>query len=267
MSDREKTMSWLASPKVGTTIRDANIKRKGGDLRLMAIAPAIIMCLVLLGCGAEATPVPVPLETSSAVSFSTEDGVEIRGRLFGQGQRGVVLAHMYPADQRSWWEFAQVLAEKGYMTLTFDFRGYGDSGGNKEIKLIDRDVEAALEFLRTQGASTVFLIGASMGGTTALKVAARQTVAGVVSLSAPVELRGISVKGERVLVPALLMATEGDVSAKRSLESMLDGGIVGELTESVVYEEGDDHGTDILRGKNADGARERILSFLETNVP
>ena len=195
--------------------------------------------------------------------------MEIKGRLFGESQQGVVLAHMYPADQTSWWAFAQVLAEEGYMALAFDFRGYRESGGDKKVKLMDRDVKAALEFLRAQGASAVFLIGASMGGTASLKVASREDVAGVVSLSAPVEFRGISLKGEQVRVPTLLMATVGDQSASKSLDKMTEQGIVGgpELTERVLFVNGNDHGTDILKGENGAGATHSILGFLEARKP
>ena len=251
-----------------------NVGEKWGSgyLRLLAVVQTAIICLAVVGCGAASTPVPTPSqEAARAISFMTADGVEIKGRLFGQGPTGVVLAHMYPADQTSWWGFAQSLSQEGYMALTFDFRGYGDSGGDKEIKLIDRDVEAALEFLGGQGGSTIFLVGASMGGTASLKVAARQglRVAGMVSLSAPVEFKGISIKGEhvQVQVPVLLMATSGNVNAQKSLNSMIEEGIVGEKAESVVYEEGNDHGTDILKGKNGDAARQRILDFLKAHSP
>ena len=237
-------------------------------LRLLLISQGVMLCAVLTGCGAAATPVPVP-EKSSEVSFKTEDDVQIKGRLFGEGQTGVVLAHMYPADQTSWWEFAQVLADQGYVALAFDFRGYGDSGGRKEIIRIDRDVEAAIEFLQDQGASTIFLIGASMGGTASLKVAASQSVAGVVSLSAPVKFLGVSVEAERIRVPVLLMASEGDRSAKNSVQDLIVNRIIGgsQLVERVVYAEGNDHGTDILKGENAVAATQAILGFLKQRQP
>ena len=237
---------------------------KTGYLTPLAVGVVATMCLALVGCGEEETPIPAPL-ASAPVAFTTEDGVEIKGRLFGPGATGVVMAHMYPADQRSWWDFAQVLAERGYMALAFDFRGYGESSGDKKISLVDLDVEAAVDFLKELGVSDVFLVGASMGGTASLKVSAQQEVSGVVSLSAPVEFQGIDVKAERVKVPVLLIATRGDGSAKRSLELMVEEGIVGELAETIVYEAGNDHGTDILKGENSAAARERILAFLEAH--
>ena len=74
-------------------------------------------------------------------------------------------------------------------------------------------------------------------------------------------------KGERVEVPALLISTRGDGSATRSLSTMIEDGIVGQLNERVVYEVGNDHGTDILEGQNSAAARQRILDFLEAHTP
>ena len=104
-----------------------------------------------------------------------------------------------------------------------------------------------------------------MGATASLKLAARRRVAGVVSLSAPLEFRGLSLKGEKILVPVLLMATKGDKSAKNNIEVMVEDGIVGgpEITDQIVYDNGNDHGTNILTGANADAARKRILDFIE----
>ncbi len=80
---------------------------------------------------------------SQTVTFTTDDGVVLGGHLFGTGSKGVILAHMYPADQTSWYATAEKLAAQGYLVLTFDFRGYGESEGDKQIDRIDRDVMAA----------------------------------------------------------------------------------------------------------------------------
>ena len=154
------------------------------------------------------------------------------------------------------------------MALSFDFRGYGESGGSKDINLIDVDIRAALEVLRDRGASSIFLIGASMGGTASLKVAANGSVAGVVSLSSPLDFRGLNVEKERVRVPVLLMVSEEDEPGMRNLEAAFEDGIVvKEISESVVYQDADEHGTGILNGKYGDAARMRILGFLAANKP
>ena len=175
----------------------------------------------------------------------------------------------YFADKGKYPDSLNTLVEEGYMALTFDFRGYGGSGGNQDIELIDRDVEAAFEFLGEQGARAVFLAGASMGGTASLKLAARQAVPGVISLSAPIEFKGLSLEDEQVQVPVLLLTSQGDRRATKSADEMINEGIVGgpELVRQVVFEEGNDHGTDILEGEVATSAREAILSFLQEYGP
>ena len=146
-----------------------------------------------------------------AVAFEATDGTPLRGHLFGKGTAGVILAHMYPADQTSWFPLARKLAAEGYLALTFDFRGYGESGGEKVISEIDRDLEGAYRFLRPK-VKKVFLVGASMGGTAAIRVAADNPTAGVVSLSAPVAFRGLDAAQaiRRVEAPCLFVAAEGD---------------------------------------------------------
>ena len=262
-------MSWFLLFRRLAPDGKARIALRRGASRGLALAMAAAAGLALAGCGGEPTATPTPEESSRPISFTAEDGLEIQGRLFGQGDVGVVLAHMYPADQTSWWDFAGTLAENGYMALAFDFRGYGQSSGSKEITLIDLDVEAAVDFLKAQGASTVFLAGASMGGTASLKVAANRSedVSGVVSLSAPINFKGISVEEEQIRVPVLLMVASKDGSAKESLNEMIGLGIVAQTAESVVYEESGDHGTDLLEGDHGDVVRGRILSFLQANHP
>ena len=86
---------------------------------------------------------------STPVTFTTADGVKLDGRLFGpsEARAGVVLAHMLPADQRSWYPFAQRLGNLGFRVLTFNFRGYcpgGDGGcseGSKQITAAPADLQ------------------------------------------------------------------------------------------------------------------------------
>ncbi len=233
----------------------------------LATSAPLVICLAVIACSSEATSVPTPAGTTRTASFTTEDGIELRGRLVGQSSTGVVLAHMFPADQSSWWDFAQILADNGYMALAFDFRGYGESDGEKELDLIHRDVEAAIEFLQEESATRIFLIGASMGGTASLKVAERQGVRGVISLSAPSEFAGLDLKDDHIPGPVLLIATEGDRSATHSIETMIEDGIFQDpdLVERVIYEDSNDHGTDIVSGDYEAAARARILGFLGSN--
>ena len=126
---------------------------------------AAVIGLILAACGGgekEAHPTP-DSGVSQAMSFQTADGVTIRGHLFGDGEKLVILAHMRPSDQTSWFGFADELTKAGYSALTFDFRGYGESEGSQELEKIDLDVEAAIETMRDKGYGSIYLVGASMG--------------------------------------------------------------------------------------------------------
>jgi pimeloyl-ACP methyl ester carboxylesterase len=128
-----------------------------------------------------------------AIRFRAGDGVELVGRLWGDGDVGVILAHGFSQGQAQdgWLPFPAVLAERGYLALTFNFRGFCDSEGcsegDMELENNWRDAMAAVALLEERGAKKIFLIGASMGGLAVLRAARTPgvDVAGVVSLSTP----------------------------------------------------------------------------------
>jgi pimeloyl-ACP methyl ester carboxylesterase len=193
----------------------------------------------------------------------------------------VILAHMYPADQTSWYPTAEKLAEEGYLVLTFDFRGYGESGGEKDIEYLYRDVMAAALEIADAGAEGTALVGASMGGTACLLAAERiiltnaissqypppyeTPILGVVTLSAPVEFKGLSVAEDvpMPVCPLLFIAAEDDVGAEgaAALEQLAQN--QGDL--QIVP--GDDHGTDLLKGAESDKVWALLTAFLAENLP
>ena len=215
------------------------------------------MVLLAAGCSTN----PGPGGGAEKVSFATQDGVQLSGHVFGTGQVGVVLSHMRPADQESWWPFARVLRDKGYQALAFDFRGYRDSLGELDIDSIDKDVEAALSFLGSRGASKVFLVGASMGGTASLKVAADSDVAGVVTLSAPPLIEGVNAMEGLQLIsaPKMFIAAREDGFYSRSASLFEQRS--GDPKERHVVD-GAAHGTDMLYGDSGPRAQGLILDFL-----
>ena len=243
-----------------------------GTLERLRITPTPTSApRVLVPLAATPTPTPVRLQITRnigprTVQFTTGDGITLSGQLFdGGGDLALVLSHAFPTDQRSWTAYARLLAEDhGYVVLTFDFRGYGESGGVTIIPDLDRDVRAALEFMRDRGAARVVLGGASMGGTASLRVAAEGPVVGVVAISALEGFRGLTMGEKTIRWPVLLMAEAGDVSAARSFRQMLDSGLLGGSRHlvTVLYPEGDSHGTDIFLGPNGPDAAQEILDFL-----
>ena len=69
-----------------------------------------------------------------------------------------MLAHEFPKDQKAWTPFARELAARGVDALTFDFRGYGETGGTKDVAKIDRDMESAVRFIRSRDYAQVYVI-------------------------------------------------------------------------------------------------------------
>ena len=119
------------------------------------IRPLVLVAVLAVAAGACGSEVPkADLSDSRPVSFESADGVSLEGRLFGDGSTAVVLSHMLPADQRSWFAFADRLADEGYLVLTYDFRGYcpggegGCSQGDRDISAIWQDVLGAEDFVR-----------------------------------------------------------------------------------------------------------------------
>jgi pimeloyl-ACP methyl ester carboxylesterase len=235
---------------------------------VLGLAFLILLAIALVGCGQAERR--VDLSGSEAVSFTSVDGVELEGRLFGEGTSGVVLSHMRPADQTSWFAFAKRLADSEFLVLTYNFRGYcpGDQGGcssgERDIAAIWQDVLGAVEFIRGRGATSVSLIGASMGGTASRVAASRPgvDVRAVVSLSAPASIEGLIVDGavlSNITAAKLFVAGVGDASAARDAQTMYARSPQPKRVEIVPA---DDHGTDILQGPRGEEVRRLIEVYL-----
>jgi pimeloyl-ACP methyl ester carboxylesterase len=239
--------------------------------RIIGILTTALAALV--SCGGSPEPAP----GSRAISFPSADGVTLAGRLFGpeSGRVGVVLAHMYPADQSAWFDFAERLGDEGYRALTFNFRGYcpgGDAGcseGDRDIGAIWEDVQGAVDEVRSHGVTHVALIGASMGGTASLIVASREGrgIDAVVTLSAPPAFEGL-VAGADVLAEVsaakLFIAGHEDVAAAQAVDTFYAQSL--QPKRPLILTTGD-HGTDILSGNQAGIASTEILNWLERYAP
>jgi pimeloyl-ACP methyl ester carboxylesterase len=217
------------------------------------------------------------ISDSRAVSFTTSDGVELAGRVFGPkgATAGVVLAHMLPADQSSWFEFADRLGSLGYRALTFDARGYcpggvaGCSQGTKAPSQDGLDVAAAVRYLKGEGIKRIGLVGASMGGTASLFVASAsdEAIDAVITLSAPDSIDGL-VAGPDVLqavtAAKLFIAGNGDEVAARSAQTFYEESAAPKRLELLTTS---DHGTDLLGGNQAEIARNLVIGWLNRYVP
>jgi len=237
----------------------------------------VLLALVSSSCNQSGKIRKEALADSRAVTFPASDGVELAGRLFGPEDAtvGVVLSHMRPADQSSWFDFADRLGGLGYRALTFDFRGYcpggvaGCSKGSKAISAIWKDVQGAVDFMKGQGIRRIGLVGASMGGTASLVVASRgdEAIEAVVTLSAPASIEGLVAGPEivqGVVAAKLFLAGNGDAPAAQDAQVFYAEGAAPKRVEILTTS---DHGTDLLEGNQAEIVRSLILGWLAQYVP
>jgi pimeloyl-ACP methyl ester carboxylesterase len=246
--------------------------------RFRSILPAtLVFILISSSCNQAEEIRTQALADSREVTFPSADGVELAGRVFGpdDATAGVVLAHMLPADQSSWFDFADRVGDLGYRVLTFDFRGYcpgGDAGcsqGTKQVSAIWQDVQAAVDYLEGQGVRRIGLVGASMGGTASLVVGSRadEAIRAVVTLSAPASIEGL-VAGPDILAATtaakLFIAGNGDGVAAQSAQTFYDQSAPPKRVEILTTA---DHGTDLLDGNQGEVARDLIMGWLGRYVP
>jgi uncharacterized protein len=122
---------------------------------------------------------------SRTVSFYSE-GTRLSGDLFlppgmaaGEQRAGIVLCHGYTGVRNLYLpDTAKALTDAGYVVLTFDYKGWGDSDGPKSrLSPYGRviDSQAALTFLGAQpmvDADRLGIYGTSYGGATVVWTAA-----------------------------------------------------------------------------------------------
>lgn len=129
---------------------------------------SILAASVLLLCGFA--------DAQEHLALSTQDGALLDAHLYGTGTHGVVLVHGGRFTKESWREQAGVLVEAGFRVLAIDLRGFGQSRDRDGPRAPTEDVRhldvlAAVEHFRRAGATTVSVVGASMGGDYAAEAA------------------------------------------------------------------------------------------------
>jgi dienelactone hydrolase len=194
------------------------------------------------------------------VSFPTQDGGTAFADLYGNGQRGVVLAHGARFDKASWKEQATQIAGAGFRVAAVEFRGYGKSkAGPKSQSPNDElymDVLAAVGYLRDHGAKSATVIGASMGGGASANAVVQMRPGAIdrLILLAPVPIE----HPEHLNVPKLYIFAEGDSLAPRIREQFAKA---PEPKQQIVLS-GSAHAQNLFRTDQGERVMSEILQFL-----
>lgn len=141
---------------------------------LSALALAVLLVLP-----AAADPTTTDSTTQAAAGSTTveivaPDGIKLAATFTSSGKPGpgVLLLHMCNSDRSVWAGLAGQLAARGIHSLALDYRGHGDSGGERgegadgqriRAELWPGDVDAAFEFLRSRPGVDRARIGAGGG--------------------------------------------------------------------------------------------------------
>jgi len=187
----------------------------------------------------------------------------MKGHLYanaGPKRKAVILAHGASEDQTAWQDFAQELATKGIAAVTFDFRGYGETGGTKDPSKLAADLDVAVRFLKSQDYPLVFIVGSDIGGTAALKVGVNQDLAGIATISSvPNAGSGLDATADipKVVEPKLFVAGASDMAANSAVITM--NGAATDPKTSLAVPGSNVHGVALLEN---DAAKQAVLSFI-----
>ena len=181
------------------------------------------------------------VEAATPLSLSLEDGIKLDATYYPADRPGPGLLFLNmcnpTVDQSEWTEVAMTMSAKGFHVLTFDYRGFGQSGGTRPTNLrsIDEampywrenwmsDVRIAFNTLASQpGVSeeSVGIAGASCGVFLGIEYAlANRNVKSLVLLGGPSDESQRTRLAERDNLPILLMA--GDLKGPNESQGTLE---------------------------------------------
>src|SRR5215831_2429834 len=104
------------------------------------LALSLLLLLALLSaCGggtAATAPTVTPKATATATPepgtfyFTTDDGVTLSGKIVGSGTTAIVLSAQDGDPGSEWAPLAAQLADRGYLVMTYNYRGIDPSQGH-----------------------------------------------------------------------------------------------------------------------------------------
>lgn len=192
------------------------------------------------------------------VVFSSKDGLKIEGEIFGSSNHAVVLAHGKAFNMQSWEDFSVYLEKNGFSAIPFNFRGYGNSQSkDNEYEL---DIAGIIDEI-SKKYDYISLIGASMGGTAALRaLEITKAVDGLILLSPaglPKNFDNLKGKAKRALVAFSKKEFAFDSAEKVAKSLPID-------TETLIFD-GTLHAQNLFKDAEISNVLEnKIINFLRS---
>jgi pimeloyl-ACP methyl ester carboxylesterase len=182
-------------------------------------------------------------------------GVTLRGERWCGDDAWLVFAHDRGRDLDDWRPLQSLVERRGRSALVLDLRGHGGSDDGKWDP--DADLAAALEHVRSLGASVVTIVAAGESALAALRVSADILV--LLSPSPEGDLHRLRVPG----VPRVFLYGSRDDAVDRAVATLrrVAIGWAGSVAFPTSAQ-----GAELLEGEWALQALDRIGSFLDEQL-
>jgi dienelactone hydrolase len=202
--------------------------------------------------------------TERTVDLTASDGTKLTGTYFSAGKPGpgVLLLHQCNRQRKVWDGLAQQLSAAGINVLTFDYRGFGESGGKPEGKSTPAeigaqrakwpgDIDVAYQYLVSQtgvNKDAIGVGGASCGVNNSVQTALRHPeVKSLVLLSGPTDRNGRQFLRNSSSAPEFFAAADDDEFAGTVLATEWYYNITGNPGKKYAHYSTGGHGADMFR--------------------
>jgi dienelactone hydrolase len=229
----------------------------------MALASGVVLSVLLAALPAAAAQNSAP--PPRHVTLTAGDGTSLKATYYAASKPGpaVLLLHMCNTTRKSWEPLASQFAAAGIHALTMDYRGFGESGGDRydalpqpeQLRMVNDkwpdDIDVAYAFLPQQDGvdkARVGVAGGSCGVTQAVHAAERHPeVRSLVLLAGPADPQGVSFLARTPWLPIFAAAAaddQYDANAPALMQWILD--VSGNPRNTFAGFKDGKHGTEIF---------------------
>ena len=197
------------------------------------------------------------------------DGIDLKVTYFSPGRPGpgILLLHQCNMDRHAWDGLAKDLADAGFHVVTLDYRGFGESGGDRaQREKWPGDADAAYAYLLAQkdvDKTRVAAGGASCGVTLSSDLANRHhEVRALMLLSGQASDAAKAYLTATPAIPVFGAASDGDTSAAKGINEAVAASKNPHSTIKIYS--GTEHGVPMF-AKNAE-LEPMIVTWLKTQL-